>query len=215
MGNRAPTHPSHPASIGSCIASDGDDVPELGTRWTVAMMNRRPDGARNSHRQPLRCAATSPTDVPSCWHGSRGRLWAIVLVTALDGFAIATVALRTRRSDDEPALPATPTAWLDAFSAGVARDSGDVCSRLLSPAFRSAMESDAPESCAAYYARSGARSGFCGSSARAAQPRSRSATDRAARCRSPDARDRRGSRSRSAASAASPPGRASCHSNHH
>ena len=50
-------------------------------------------------------------------------------------------------------LPATPTAWLDSFSAGVARDSGGVCARLLSPQFRAAMERDAHESCAAYYAR--------------------------------------------------------------
>jgi hypothetical protein len=35
----------------------------------------------------------------------------------------------------------------------VARDSGDVCSRLLSPAFRSAMERDAHESCTTHYAR--------------------------------------------------------------
>jgi hypothetical protein len=35
----------------------------------------------------------------------------------------------------------------------VARDSGDVCSRLLSQAFRSAMERDAHESCSAYYSR--------------------------------------------------------------
>ena len=76
----------------------------------------------------------------------------IVLATALAGFAMATPALRAP-GPGGPALPATPTAWLDAFSAGVARDSGDVCSRLLSPAFRSAMERDAHESCAAYYAR--------------------------------------------------------------
>jgi hypothetical protein len=37
--------------------------------------------------------------------------------------------------------------------AGVARDSGDVCSRLLSPAFRSAMERDAHEPSIAHYAR--------------------------------------------------------------
>jgi hypothetical protein len=99
-------------------------------------------------------ATTTPTDtVPLA--GLAGRLWVIVLVTALADFAIPTVAVRTLRSDG-PALPATPTAWLDAFSAGVARDSGDVCSRLLSPASRSAMERDAYESCNADYARTSA-----------------------------------------------------------
>jgi hypothetical protein len=50
------------------------------------------------------------------------------------------------------ALPATPIAWVDAFSAGVARDSGDTCGRLLSPAFRVALEREVHESCASYYA---------------------------------------------------------------
>ena len=76
----------------------------------------------------------------------------MVLVTAIAVLAVAVVVMRGS-ADDGSVLPATPTAWLDAFSAGVARDSGDVCSRLLSLAFRSAMERDAHESCAAYYAR--------------------------------------------------------------
>jgi hypothetical protein len=52
-----------------------------------------------------------------------------------------------------PALPATPTAWLDAFSASVARDSGDTCGRLLAPTFRAALEREVRESCASYYSR--------------------------------------------------------------
>ena len=67
------------------------------------------------------------------------------------GLAVAAVVIRGSTTGSV-VLPATPTAWLDAFSAGVARDSGDVCARLLSPEFRAAMERDAHESCAAYYA---------------------------------------------------------------
>jgi hypothetical protein len=139
--------------MGRGIASDGDDVPDLVRRFAVAMMNRRGMVRAHSHWRPHRRAATtSADDKPSRWHLSLGRVLLTALVTALAGFAIATVALRDRGSGG-PALPATPMGWLDAFSAGVARDSGDVCSRLLSPAFRSAMERDAHESCTAYYAR--------------------------------------------------------------
>jgi len=79
----------------------------------------------------------------------RARIGFVVSVS----IAVLAVALVVSRGSARggPALPATPTAWLDAFSAGVARDSGDVCSRLLSSEFRAAMQRDAHESCAAYY----------------------------------------------------------------
>jgi hypothetical protein len=117
------------------------------------MMNRRGMARAHSHWRPQRrTAATAVRASPSRWCRSRSGVLIMVLVTAAGGLAIVAVALRIGRPGG-PVLPATPTAWLDAFSAGVARDSGDVCSRLLSPAFRSAMERDAHESCAAYYAR--------------------------------------------------------------
>ncbi len=56
------------------------------------------------------------------------------------------------RGSEALALSRTPMAWLDAFSAGVARDSGDACSRLLSPSFRAALEREVHRSCASYYA---------------------------------------------------------------
>jgi hypothetical protein len=49
------------------------------------------------------------------------------------------------------ALPATPRAWLGAFSADVALGSSDLCSRLLSPAFTSELEGEVHRSCASYY----------------------------------------------------------------
>jgi hypothetical protein len=73
-----------------------------------------------------------------------------VILVVLAVLAAALVFWRgTARSG--PGLPLTPMAWLDAFSAGVARDSGDACSRLLSTEFRAAMQRDAHESCSAYY----------------------------------------------------------------
>ena len=77
----------------------------------------------------------------------------MLVVAAIAGLAVAAVVIRGSRPAGSVVLPATPTAWLDAFSAGVARDSGDVCARLLSPEFRAAMERDAHQSCAAYYGR--------------------------------------------------------------
>jgi hypothetical protein len=74
------------------------------------------------------------------------------VIAVLTAFVV-TAAIQRVTNSTGLALPKTPVAWLDAFSAGVARDSSDVCSRLLSPVFRAAMERDAHESCAAYYAR--------------------------------------------------------------
>ncbi len=73
------------------------------------------------------------------------------MIVALVAGAGAFVLMRGARSDGPP-LPATPIAWLDAFSGGVSRDSGDVCSRLLSPAFRSVFEREIHRSCSSYYA---------------------------------------------------------------
>jgi hypothetical protein len=74
------------------------------------------------------------------------------VIAVLTGVAVTAVIQRWADSAGL-GLPKTPMAWLDAFSAGVARDSGDLCARLLSPAFRSALERDAYESCAPNYAR--------------------------------------------------------------
>jgi hypothetical protein len=74
-----------------------------------------------------------------------------VVIVALVAGAGAFVLMRGARSDGPP-LPATPFAWPDAFSGVVSRDSGDVCSRLLSPAFRSVFEREVHRSCSSYYA---------------------------------------------------------------
>jgi hypothetical protein len=119
----------------------------------VAMMNRRGMVRARSHWRPQRRpAAISSHVVSSSWRRSRGRLLVSLLVTGIAALTVAAV-LAASEGQRGPALPATPTAWLDAFSAGVARGSGDVCARLLSPEFRAAMERDAQESCAAYYGR--------------------------------------------------------------
>jgi hypothetical protein len=49
------------------------------------------------------------------------------------------------------ALPATPRAWLGAFSADVALGGSEVCSRLLSPAFTAELEREVHRSCTSYY----------------------------------------------------------------
>jgi hypothetical protein len=78
------------------------------------------------------------------------RTLALAVAITLVGLVVA-VAVTHGSAPTGPALPATPTAWRDAFSTGVAQDSGDVWSRLLSSEFKAAMERDALESCSAYY----------------------------------------------------------------
>lgn len=118
----------------------------------MAMMNRRGMVRAHSHWRPQRRPAAVSSQVASASRRRlRGRLLVILLVTGLAALTAAAVVV-AGEGRGGPALPATPTAWLDAFSAGVARDSGDVCAQLVSPEFRAAMERDAHESCAAYYA---------------------------------------------------------------
>jgi hypothetical protein len=66
---------------------------------------------------------------------------------------LAAVALALVREGGSGGLtlPATPRAWLEAFSADVATGSGDVCARLLSPTYQSALERETHRSCARYY----------------------------------------------------------------
>lgn len=117
----------------------------------MAMMNRRGMLRAHSHWRPQRRAAlTSAHERRSSRARPRRSVVGFVVVTVLAGVAVALALFRSS-APSGPALPATPTAWLDAFSAGVARDSGDVCSRLLSSEFRAAMQRDAHESCSAYY----------------------------------------------------------------
>ena len=68
----------------------------------------------------------------------------------LAGLAVALLLLRAG-GPAAAALPATPRAWLEAFSADVATGSGEVCSRLLSPTFTSELEHEVHRSCASYY----------------------------------------------------------------
>ena len=116
------------------------------------MMNRRGMVRAHSHWRPKRRSAVASVPVvPVWWRRSRGRVLVLLLATTIAGLAVGAIVIRGSTTGSI-VLPATPPAWLDAFSAGVARDSGDVCGRLLSPQFRAAMERDAHESCAAYYA---------------------------------------------------------------
>ena len=117
----------------------------------MAMMNRRGMVRAHSHWRPQRRATQRAA--PGRRNARMGLHRAgigVVVLAAVAVVAVATVASRGSARGGS-ALPATPMAWLDAFSAGVARDDGDVCSRLLSSEFRAAMQRDAHESCAAYY----------------------------------------------------------------
>ena len=116
------------------------------------MMNRRTLLRARSHWRPRSAVVTGPgvEPAPSPARRSRGR-WAVV-AGAIAAVAVAAGLLITRTSGPSD-LPRSPVAWLDAFSAAVARDPGRVCSQLVSPTFRSALERDVHRSCTAYYSR--------------------------------------------------------------
>ena len=118
----------------------------------MAMMNRRGMVRAHSHWRPQRRAASRATALGrrNAWLRLQPAGIGFVVLAAVAVVSVAVVLSRGS-SRGGPVLPATPMAWLDAFSAGVARDSGDVCSRLLSSEFRIAMQRDAHKSCAAYY----------------------------------------------------------------
>lgn len=116
------------------------------------MTNRRGMVRAHSHWRPTRRSGVASGRVaPVSWRSSRGRGLVMLVAATIAGLAVTVVAIRGSTTGSV-VLPATPTGWLDAFSAGVARDSSDVCARLLSPEFRAAMERDAHKSCAEYYA---------------------------------------------------------------
>jgi hypothetical protein len=116
------------------------------------MMNHRATVRAHTHWRPRPAARVSVLGDTNRSRGSRRwRLRLVVLLAVVAAGAGAFMLLRGQ-SSEVLALPATPMAWLDAFSAGVARDSPDVCSRLLSPSFRAALEREVHRSCASYYA---------------------------------------------------------------
>jgi len=117
----------------------------------VALLNRRTLVRAHSHWRPRGQAATGPRiePAPSPPKRSHGR-WAAVVVAIA---SVAIAGLLITRGPSALRLPGTPVAWLDSFSAAVARDPGKVCSQLVSPAFRAAHERDLHQSCTGYYAR--------------------------------------------------------------
>ena len=117
----------------------------------MAMMNHRALARAHTHWRPRRAAPATSAGPPPARGGRASRVaWLAVFAAVLAGLAIALVLLRAGGSAGR-ALPATPRAWLDAFSADVATGSGDVCSRLLSPTFSSELERQIHRSCASYY----------------------------------------------------------------
>jgi hypothetical protein len=109
----------------------------------VAMMNRRTLVRAHSHWRPRGQAATGPRiePAPSPPKGSHRR-WAAVVVAIA---SVAIAGLLITRGPSASRLPGTPVAWLDSFSAAVAREPGKVCSQLVSPTFRTALERDVPQ----------------------------------------------------------------------
>ena len=116
------------------------------------MMNRRALVRAHTHWRPRRAAPATYGERSRARgrHASRAG-WLAAFAALLAGLAIALVLLPVGSGSAGQTLPATPRAWLEAFSADVATGSGDVCSRLLSPTFRSELGREVHRSCASYY----------------------------------------------------------------
>ena len=116
------------------------------------MMNHRALVRAHTHWRPRRAApATSVGTAPMREPRRRRAVGLAALAAVLAGLAVGLVLLRAGGAA-VAALPATPRAWLEAFSADIATGSGEeVCSRLLSPTFTSELEREVRRSCASYY----------------------------------------------------------------
>jgi hypothetical protein len=120
------------------------------------MTNRRTLLRAHSHWRPGSAAVTAPRRQPP--RSAPKRFFRRRCAAAIAGvIAVVVIAagLLMTRGPGPSSLPGTPVAWLDAFSAAVARDPATVCSQLVSGTFRTALERDVHRSCAGYY--SGAR----------------------------------------------------------
>ena len=149
------------------------------------MMNHRALVRAHTHWRPRRAApATSVGTAPMREPRRRRAVWLAAFAALLAGLAVALV-LRHADGRAAVALPATPRAWLEAFSADVATGSGEVCSRLLSPTFTSELEQRGPQVLRQLLReRAGPVGAHPADPCRAAPPRrSRSATGRAAAIR--------------------------------
>jgi hypothetical protein len=133
------------------IAGGTVEPSDDGGGWTMAMMNHRALVRAHTHWRPRRAIpATTAGPLPARAQRASRVAWLAVFTAALAVAAIALVVLHAGGSS-ERALPATPSAWLESFSADVATGNGDVCSRLLSPTFRSELSREVHRSCASYY----------------------------------------------------------------
>lgn len=123
----------------------------------MAMMNRRGMLRAHTHWRPGRPNATRSGPAAAMGraetsaHKSRWRRLMLVVCVAVAAGALAVTRTLAPGANSH-AGPATPTAWIDSFTAAVAREPQAACARLVTPGFRQALAHDLHESCARYYA---------------------------------------------------------------
>src|SRR5579884_2393084 len=138
-------HPSSRRDAGATTDATIVGASDEGSR-TLAMMNHRALARAHTHWRPHRAVPAPPAERPAAAGRRASRpVWLTAVAALLAGLAIVFVLLGTGGSAG-PRLPATPRAWLEAFSADVATGSTEVCSRLLSPTFTSELEREVQSS---------------------------------------------------------------------
>jgi hypothetical protein len=117
------------------------------------MTNRRTLVRAHTHWRPAVAPARAAVDeAPTSGPRGRSRAGAQLAI----GIAVFAVGLAgwlggSQLRGSGATLEATPAAWLDSFTAAVARDPGRVCSELLTPVYRAELERVAHRPCASYW----------------------------------------------------------------
>ena len=74
-----------------------------------------------------------------------------IAIAVLVLVAVIAGQQRARSAPAANALPATPHAWVDSWTAASVDNPDHVCKQLFSPALAAALEADTGHSCASYY----------------------------------------------------------------
>jgi hypothetical protein len=95
-------------------------------------------------------------------HTARRAPWRKITILLSGALLILAIAGAVRRTTDTTAptqaLPRTPAAWAEQFTAAALQDPTDVCHHLFAPALAAVFKGDTGKTCMSYYSRIDSRS---------------------------------------------------------